>query len=44
MGQEFCLKWNNHTTTILSVMDSLLEEERRDLNRRLDEASIAHPF
>ena len=27
MGQEFCLKWNNHTTTILSVMDSLLEEE-----------------
>jgi len=27
VGQEFCLKWNNHTTTILSVMDSLLEEE-----------------
>ena len=21
------MKWNNHTTTILSVMDSLLEEE-----------------
>jgi len=27
VGQEFCLKWNNHTTTILSVMDTLLEEE-----------------
>ena len=27
VGQEFCLKWNNHRTTILSVMDSLLEEE-----------------
>ena len=27
VGQEFCLKWNNHPTTILSVMDSLLEEE-----------------
>lgn len=26
-GQEFCLKWNNHRTTILSVMDALLEEE-----------------
>lgn len=26
-GQEFCLKWNNHRTTILSVMDTLLEEE-----------------
>jgi len=26
-GQEFCLKWNNHQTTILSVMDTLLEEE-----------------
>jgi len=27
VGQEFCLKWNNHRTTILSVMDALLEEE-----------------
>jgi len=27
VGQEFCLKWNNHRTTILSVMDTLLEEE-----------------
>ena len=26
-GQEFCLKWNNHRTTIISVMDTLLEEE-----------------
>jgi hypothetical protein len=26
-GQEFCLKWNNHRSTILSVMDTLLEEE-----------------
>ena len=26
-GQEFCLKWNNHRSTILSVMDMLLEEE-----------------
>jgi hypothetical protein len=26
-GQEFCLKWNNHRTTIISVMDALLEEE-----------------
>ena len=26
-GQEFCLKWNNHRTTIISVMDNLLEEE-----------------
>merc|ERR1711971_686855 len=25
-GQEFCLKWNNHRTTIISVMDTLLEE------------------
>ena len=25
--QEFCLKWNNHRSTILSVMDMLLEEE-----------------
>ena len=28
-GQEFCLKWNNHRSTILSVMDMLLEEESR---------------
>merc|ERR1719483_819424 len=27
VGQEFCLKWNNHTSTVISVMDSLLEEE-----------------
>jgi len=26
-SQEYCLKWNNHRTTILSVMDTLLEEE-----------------
>jgi len=26
-NQEYCLKWNNHRSTILSVMDSLLEEE-----------------
>jgi len=26
-NQEYCLKWNNHRTTILSVMDTLLEEE-----------------
>ena len=25
--QQFCLKWNNHRTTILSVFDTLLEEE-----------------
>jgi len=26
-NQEYCLKWNNHRSTILSVMDALLEEE-----------------
>jgi len=26
-NQEYCLKWNNHRSTILSVMDTLLEEE-----------------
>jgi len=26
-SQEYCLKWNNHRSTILSVMDTLLEEE-----------------
>ena len=25
--QQFCLKWNNHRSTILSVFDTLLEEE-----------------
>eukprot|EP00096_Caligus_rogercresseyi_P002533 TRINITY_DN146_c1_g3_i2.p1 TRINITY_DN146_c1_g3~~TRINITY_DN146_c1_g3_i2.p1 ORF type:complete len:571 (-),score=165.44 TRINITY_DN146_c1_g3_i2:765-2477(-) len=25
--QQFCLKWNNHRSTILSVFDNLLEEE-----------------
>lgn len=25
--QEFCLKWNNHHTTIVSVLDTLLEKE-----------------
>ena len=25
--QQFCLKWNNHRSTILSVFDALLEEE-----------------
>jgi hypothetical protein len=25
--QEYCLKWNNHQTTIINVMDTLLEEE-----------------
>ena len=27
MSQEYCLKWNNHQTTIINVMDTLLEEE-----------------
>lgn len=26
-SQEYCLKWNNHQTTIINVMDTLLEEE-----------------
>ena len=25
--QEYCLKWNNHQSTIINVMDTLLEEE-----------------
>jgi hypothetical protein len=25
--QQFCLKWNNHRSTLFSVFDSLLEEE-----------------
>ncbi len=25
--QQYCLKWNNHDSTILSVFDALLEEE-----------------
>ncbi len=25
--QQFCLKWNNHHTTILPFFDKLLEEE-----------------
>ena len=25
--QQYCLKWNNHNSTLLSVFDHLLEEE-----------------
>ena len=25
--QQFCLKWNNHRSTLFSVFDNLLEEE-----------------
>ena len=25
--QQFCLKWNNHRSTLFSVFDTLLEEE-----------------
>lgn len=25
--QEFCLKWNNHHSTLISVLDSLLIRE-----------------
>ena len=25
--QQYCLKWNNHHSTILGVFDTLLEEE-----------------
>ena len=25
--QEFCLKWNNHSSTLVSILDALLEKE-----------------
>ena len=26
--REFCLKWNNHNSTLVSALDSLLEREK----------------
>jgi len=27
-GPEFCLKWNNHHSVLVSVLDALLEQEK----------------